>query len=122
MDRMRQSYQEWLESSHIDKNHHLPYLETRPPLKQPKRALSSEADISHSSLIMILLAFYPFTLFLWSPPSPSPCPIKPLDFLLLRKELCALLSSGSSENGEGNCLDHKRKERFQFNSLNLKPR
>lgn len=81
---MRQIYQEWLESSSIDKNHHLPYLETRPPLMQPKRALSSEADILHHSLIMILLASYHFNLYFWSPPTPSPRPIEPLDFLLLR--------------------------------------
>lgn len=52
---LKQIYQEWLENSSIDKDHHLPYLETRPPLMQPKKALSSVADESYHPLIMSLL-------------------------------------------------------------------
>lgn len=101
---MNQIRQEWLKSSSIDKDHHLPYLETRPPLIQPKRELSSVADKSHHPLIMILLASFPFILCGFFIPSPSnPCSLKPLNFLLLGKEICTLLLYGSSsKNGEGN--------------------
>lgn len=116
---MKHIFQEWLKTSRIDKNHHLPYLETRPLLMQPKRALSSMADKSHHPLIMILLASPPFTLYLCNFP-PNLCSIKPLDFLFPRKEIYTLLPYGSSsKNGEGNFLDHKRKEGFQFNSFEL---
>lgn len=124
-DWVKQICQEWQENSSIDKDHHLPYLETKPPLIEPKRTWTSEADISLHILIMILLASYPFTLYLCSStspkaPQPNPCAIKSLDSLLLRKEIRTLLPSGSpSVNGKGNFLDHKRKEGFQFNFFKL---
>lgn len=116
---MQHIFQEWLKTSSMDKNHHLLYLETRPLLMQPKRALSSMADKPHHQLIMILLASPPFTLYLCSFP-PNLCSVKPLNFLLPRKKIYTLLPfRSSSKNGEGNFLDQKRKERFQFNSFEL---
>ena len=73
---MKQIYQEWLESSSIDKDHHLLYLETRPPLRQSKKTLRSVADESHHPLIMILLAS-PLSLCTCAVSHPSPQTLVP---------------------------------------------
>lgn len=83
---MEQVYQERLESSSIDEDHHLPYLETRPPLMRPKKALSSAADILHHSVIMILLVSPPFTLYLCSIFSPKPLFLKAFGFSVTKEK------------------------------------